>query len=115
MHTTLVAVGDLIKKNEELSNELSNLKREYELKTQEELNALRKSMEKALIESDIKREVAIARLEAYEKMDSKTDREQISKMLETALDGLVTAASKPSLAGGGGQKSQGGNQQQKQD
>lgn len=68
--------------------ELSCQKRENELKVQEELNKLKKEMQKSLVESDIRRERAEAKLETYEKMDTKSERNEIREMLKEAIKGL---------------------------
>lgn len=63
-------------------------KRKMELSIEEERNKLRKEMEKALIESDLKRVEAIAKLETYEKMDTKEERKVLQQMLDKAVTAL---------------------------
>jgi len=50
-----------------------------------------KSMEKVLIESDLKRVEAIAKLNTYVEMDTKEERKAITKMLEEAVKGLANS------------------------
>lgn len=54
-------------------------------------NEIRKEMQKSLIESDLKRVKAEASLATYEKMDTKTERLHIQKMLDKAIEGLSKA------------------------
>lgn len=90
---------NLEKRNAKLENDLASAlkscKEERELDTrknalliEEKLNTLRKEMQKSLTESDLKRVEAIAKLETYEKMDTKTERDAIRNMLEKAIAGL---------------------------
>jgi hypothetical protein len=45
-------------------------------------------MEEALIESDLKRVEAVAKLNTYIDMDTKEERKHIQNMLEKAIEGL---------------------------
>jgi len=49
---------------------------------------VRKEMQKALIESDLKRVEAIAKLNTYIDMDTKDEKKHIQKMLEKAIEAL---------------------------
>ena len=77
----------LKKKNEELKRENKYLEREYDLKTEEKLNELRKEMQESLIKSDLLRTEALAKLEIYEKTDTKADantiKEMVTKLIST--------------------------------
>jgi len=75
----------------ELEFDKKCMERKRNLDIEEAKNTLRKDMEKALIESDLKRVEAVAKLEAYEKMDTKAERQHIQKMLEAAIAGLSSA------------------------
>ena len=71
-----------------LRKDIEFSKRTQNLAIEEARNTLRKEMQKSLIESDLKRVKAESALEAYEKMDTKTEREHQRKMLEKAIEGL---------------------------
>jgi len=49
---------------------------------------VRKEMEKSLIESDLKRTEAVAKLNTYIDMDTKDEKKHIQRMLEKAIDAL---------------------------
>lgn len=51
-------------------------------------NTVRKDMQKKLIESDLKRTEAVAKLNTYIDMDTKDERKHIQEMLEKAIEGL---------------------------
>jgi hypothetical protein len=72
-----------------LERDCDMLKLGNELHIEKAKNELRKEMEKSLIESDLKRVEAVAKLEAYEKMDTKEERKYITQMLEKAITGLA--------------------------
>jgi len=79
--------------NDKLSDELRELKwkvncaeREYQLKTEEKLNEVKKSMQESLVKSDILRTEAIAKLEIYEKTDSKADANAIKDMIGKLIE-----------------------------
>ena len=77
---------------EELKAQVDELKKKLErLEEWEMENAkheVRKEMEKALIESDLKRVEAIAKLNTYIDMDTKDEKKHIQKMLEKAIEAL---------------------------
>ena len=103
MHKKLM---ELERKNMWLENDNKNLRKEvsdihkilaeknehqfrmHQLNIEEAKNTIRKEMEKSLIESDLKRVEAVAKLNTYIDMDTKDDRKQISQMLDKAITGL---------------------------
>ena len=103
LHKTVVELTDKVR---ELTDELSNERRlavkkwremEWELHKLKETQAfeiekakygIRKEMEKSLIESDIARTEAVAKLNTYIDMDTKDERKHIQKMLEEAIKSL---------------------------
>src|SRR5690349_636270 len=72
-------------KNEELEKKLERLKEKHDFDIEKAKFDLAKEVEKRLHESDIQRAEALASLKAYEKMDTKSDREHMRKMLEKAI------------------------------
>ena len=72
----------------ELEWKLKNVEKEAEIKQGEAILAFKKESLQKLSESDIKREVAQAKLEVYEKFDAKDDHNQIKTMLTEAIKGL---------------------------
>ena len=89
------AVKDLEKTIESLERNLwkwregEDLRKQgHHLKIEEAKAEIRKQMQKDLIESDLRRVKAEACLETYKAMDTKTDREQIRKMLDKAITSL---------------------------
>jgi hypothetical protein len=76
----------LILEMKKLENELIFQKRQSDLKTAEAINKLREEMNKRLVESDILRNEAKAKLEIYEKMDTKTDAECIKNMVKQLIE-----------------------------
>ncbi len=58
------------------------------LAVEEAKNVIRKEMEKSLIESDLLRVEAVAKLEAYEKINTKEDHNHLMKMLEKSIEAL---------------------------
>jgi hypothetical protein len=72
--------------NRDLQFSLKCREREIALQIEESKNTLRKDMEKTLIESDLLRTEAVATLKAYEKIDTKAEREHIIKMLEKCIE-----------------------------
>ena len=100
MHQVVVGVADLVEELAEANRTISRFEKEKSISIEQAKNELRKEMEKNLVESDIKREVAIARLESYERMASKDDiSKEIREMLKMAIQSLGSARQ-----GGGGQK-----------
>ena len=79
---------DLEKKIERHTFEVEMIKRKHDLAIVEAKNDLRKEMQKALIESDIKRTEAVAKLETFIAMDTKDERKHIQSMLEKAIEAL---------------------------
>ena len=71
-----------------LNREIEFIKRDTDLKTQEALNKLRAEMKKSLYESDMRRVKAEAKLEIYEKINTKDDANKICEMLADAIKGL---------------------------
>lgn len=65
---------------------LSTVEKEAELLTEKKLNDLRKSMQESLIKSDLLRTEALARLEIYEKTDTKADANTIKDMVKQLID-----------------------------
>ena len=84
-------IDKLKEENKNINFEFSCTQRKNELSIAEAINKLRADMNKALIESDLKRVEAVAKLEVYEKIDTKTQVNAISDMLKTAIQGLSTA------------------------
>ena len=72
----------------ELEWKLKNVEKEADIKQGEAILAFKKESLQKLSESDIKREVAQAKLEVYEKFDAKDDHNQIKTMLTEAIKGL---------------------------
>lgn len=62
--------------------------RKKDLDIEEAVNEVKKEMQKSLIESDLKRVEAIAKLEIYEKQDNKDQINKITDMLEEAIKSL---------------------------
>jgi uncharacterized secreted protein with C-terminal beta-propeller domain len=99
MHKTSV---ELIKENCELKDKIRDVESkvkdlEFKLKIAEEWekvrvekakDELRREMQKSLIESDIKRVEAVAKLETYQTMDNKDERKHIMTMLEKSIEAL---------------------------
>jgi hypothetical protein len=75
-----------------LEHDLAYERRKKELDIELAKAELRKEMSKSLIESDVKRADAIARLETYEKMDTKDERKAMMSMLEKTIAGLAQQA-----------------------
>ena len=107
MHKAALEVMDLAEKLDEANRTIEGFEAQKSMDIEKAKAEIKKEMEKALIESDIKREVAIARLETYERMVNKDDfNKEIREMLKSAIQGL---SAKPSgnvqqqKGGGGGQ------------
>lgn len=83
---------------EEISDLESELKQERrrdemleeknELKLEREKDKIRKTMQKSLVESDLQRVEAVAKLNTYIDMDTKEERKHIQNMLEKAIEAL---------------------------
>lgn len=65
---------------------LTTVEKEAELATEKKLQELRKSMQESLIKSDLLRTEALARLEIYEKTDTKADANTIKDMVKQLID-----------------------------
>lgn len=70
----------------EISWKLSILEKENDLATEKKLHELRKSMQESLIKSDLLRTEALAKLEIYEKTDTKQDANAIKDMIGKLID-----------------------------
>lgn len=89
MHTVVMEVMNLAEELAQTKRELVSAQKDAEYAKRDALDALKKEIEKSLIESDIKREVAIAKLDAYEKMISKDDfNKEVREMLKLAIQSL---------------------------
>ena len=77
-----------------LEDALSVMKQECELAAQAEINVLRDEVQASLVESDMRRVAAETALETYLSIDNKTDKEQNAKLLETLVEGTVSALKK---------------------
>jgi len=82
----LQAELDRLKKIDEQQKELDEEK--HSLEIEQVKNEIRKEMQKDLIQSDLERVEAVAKLEAYREMDTKEERKHLSTMLEKAITGL---------------------------
>ncbi len=80
--------AQVYKLEQDLIGETDIRKRLHMLDIEEAKNALRKEMQQKLIESDLLRVEALAKLETYEKMDTKDDRKHMRSMLQEAIKGL---------------------------
>jgi hypothetical protein len=72
----------------DLRYKLNVAEQQKALAVEEAKNEIRKSMQEALITSDIKRTDAVARLEAYQQMDTKADHDKLAEMLTLTIKGL---------------------------
>ena len=81
-------VTELEKKIDRLEADNRDLVRLKEWEIEKAKHELRKEMEKDLIESDLKRVEAIAKLNTYIEMDTKDERKHIQQMLEKAIEAL---------------------------
>ena len=79
--------------NDQRKEELADLKhekkheqREFELSKEEAINRLRNEMKEDLIKSDLIRVEAVAKLEIYEKTDTKADANTIKEMIGKLID-----------------------------
>jgi len=72
----------------DLRDESDIRKRQNALSIEEAKNEIRKEMQKRLIESDLLRTEAVAKLDTYEKMDTKDDRKHMRSMLDKAITSL---------------------------
>lgn len=72
----------------ELESKLSRADEKAEWETEKIKNDVKKDMQKKLIESDLKRTEAVAKLNTYIDMDTKDEKKHIQNMLEKAIDAL---------------------------
>ncbi len=71
---------------DELESKNCLLKQQHDLNKQEAINKLREEMQKALITSDLERTEAVAKLEMYEKFDTKEDAKVIKDLLKSLVE-----------------------------
>lgn len=81
-------VRDLELKIERLEDKLERANGKAEWEVEQIKNTVRKDMQKKLIESDLKRVEAVAKLNTYIDMDTKDERKKMSGMLEEAIKSL---------------------------
>jgi dipeptidase len=65
------------------------MQKDFELKVEVELNKLKEKMQKALIESDLLRTQAVSKLEVLEKIDTKSDANEIKKLLHEMVASMA--------------------------
>ena len=73
---------------DELESKLSKADERATWEVEQIKNTVKKDMQKKLIESDLKRVEAVAKLNTYIDMDTKDERKKISGMLEEAIKSL---------------------------
>lgn len=73
---------------DEFEFKLSRADEKAEWEVEKIKNTVKKDMQKKLIESDLKRVEAVAKLNTYIDMDTKDERKKISGMLEEAIKSL---------------------------
>lgn len=83
----------LTEKIRDLEKDRVFLEKIHKVEIEEERQKLRKEMQKSLIESDLKRVEAIAKLEVNEKLDVKNEfnfiKEMLSKLVEVLGRGVI--------------------------
>ena len=79
------AVEDQLK---DAKKENALMSREFEIRTQEELGKLKDAVRDSLVTSDLKRTEAIAKLEVYEKMNTKEDANTIKELAKELVKAL---------------------------
>ena len=79
-------VERLREENRELKFELNHAREKYEVQQERALDTLRKEMQESLIKSDLLRVEALAKLEVYEKTDTKADANTIKQMIGKLID-----------------------------
>lgn len=103
MHKAIMEIAELVEELAEAKRKLDDFQSKADMDKERALNDLKKEIAQALTESDIKREVAIARLESYERNVNKDDfNKEIRSMLTLAITGLSSKAPQ----GGGKQQQQ---------
>jgi len=65
---------------------METMEKEADLRKQKEINEIRASMQESLIKSDLIRTEALAKLEVYEKTDTKADANTIKDMVKQLID-----------------------------
>ena len=75
-------------KCKDLEWELKKLRDAQAFEIEKAKDEIRKDMQKALIESDLKRTEAVAKLNTYIDMDTKDDRKHTQNMLAKAIEAL---------------------------
>lgn len=81
----------------ELNNAISEMKKFESYKLESAINEVKKKLSEDAFKSDCLRIKAESALEAYEKMDTKTDREELRKLLQSAVSGLVEGVKSKSV------------------
>lgn len=81
-----LTLSELNNKIQCLENEIKLSVREREIITNEKLAKLRESMQESLIKSDLLRTEALAKLEVYEKTDTKSDANTIKEMIGRLIE-----------------------------
>ena len=79
-------VERLREENRELKFELNHAREKAEVQQERALDTLRKEMQESLIKSDLLRVEALAKLEVYEKTDTKADANTIKQMIGKLID-----------------------------
>jgi phage-related protein len=82
----------LVRKQEEELKELrfqtKHMKETLELEHDKKVMSIQREMQKALVSSDLTRVEALAKLEVYEKTDTKSDANAIKEMIGKLIDQL---------------------------
>ena len=86
---TMGKVEALEKKIWVLEKEKEQMQKDFELKVELKLSELKTEMQKALIESDLLRTQAISKLEVLEKIDTKSDANEIKKLLHEMVASMA--------------------------
>jgi len=81
-------VNQFKEKIRELEWEIKKMEDHHAFEVEKAKDTIRKEMEKSLIESDLLRVEAVAKLNTYVDMDNKDDRKHSQKMLEMAIEAL---------------------------
>jgi len=102
LKSTMELINKKDEKIDELKDDIANLKldlkhasdraayaeKRAEWETEKIKNDVKKDIQKKLIESDLLRTEAVAKLNTYIDMDTKDERKHIQDMLEKAIEGL---------------------------
>ncbi len=73
-----------------LEKEKEQMQKDFELKVELKLNELKTKMQKELIESDLLRTQAIAKLEVLEKIDTRSDANEIKTLLHEMVASMAS-------------------------